>query len=261
MFNQSNRWIKRGISVVPMKFHIEYFGSMNALVSVYHRDGTVSVTHGGIEMGQGLNTKAAQTAAHILGIPIDKISIKPSNNLTAPNAIVTGGSIGSEISCFAIKRACEELLKRLEPLKEKDASLTWDMLIANAFEKEIDLSASYFYKASDLEEYCVWGAACCEVEVDILSGNFLLKRVDILEDLGESMSPGIDVGQIEGAFVMGLGYWLTEELIYDPSNGKLLTNRSWNYKVPGPKDIPVDFRIKFSQKSSNPFGVLRSKGK
>lgn len=83
-----------------MKFHVEYFGSLHALVSIYHRDGSVSVTVGGIEMGQGLNTKVAQTAAHILGVPLDQISIKPSNNLTAPNAIVTGGSIGSEISCF-----------------------------------------------------------------------------------------------------------------------------------------------------------------
>lgn len=83
-----------------MKFHVEYFGSLHALVSIYHRDGSVSITVGGIEMGQGLNTKVAQTAAHILGVSLDKISIKPSNTLTAPNAIVTGGSIGSEISCF-----------------------------------------------------------------------------------------------------------------------------------------------------------------
>lgn len=83
-----------------MKFHVEYFGSLHALVSIFHRDGSVSVTVGGIEMGQGLNTKVAQTAAHVLGVPLKKIIIKPSNNLTAPNAIVTGGSIGSEISCF-----------------------------------------------------------------------------------------------------------------------------------------------------------------
>lgn len=93
-FNSVNRWKKRGISTVPMKFHIEYFGSCNAIASVYKNDGSVSITHGGIEMGQGLNTKAAQTASHILGIPLRKISIKPTNNHTAPNAIVTGGSLG-----------------------------------------------------------------------------------------------------------------------------------------------------------------------
>lgn len=99
-FNLANRWMKKGIAIVPMKFHVEYFGSLHALVSVYHRDGSVSVTVGGIEMGQGLNTKVAQTVAHVLGIPLDQVSIKPSSSLTAPNAIVTGGSIGSEISCF-----------------------------------------------------------------------------------------------------------------------------------------------------------------
>ena len=99
-FNNENRWIKRGIAIVPMKFHVEYFGTLHSLVSIYHRDGSVAITVGGIEMGQGLNTKVAQVASHVLGIPLEKISIKPSDALTAPNSIVTGGSIGSEISCF-----------------------------------------------------------------------------------------------------------------------------------------------------------------
>ena len=99
-FNNANRWTKKGIAVVPMRYSLDYFGTMNALVSVYHGDGSVAITHGGIEMGQGMNTKAAQVAAHILGIPLNKISIKPTNTMTAPNAIVTGGSIGSEIVCY-----------------------------------------------------------------------------------------------------------------------------------------------------------------
>lgn len=116
------------------------------------------------------------------------------------------------------------------------------------------------YKSSDLKEYDIFGASCAEIELDVLTGNIQLRRVDILEDVGESLSPGIDIGQIEGAFVMGLGYWLTEHLIYNRETGELLTNRTWNYKPPGAKDIPIDFRIKFRKKSSNPFGVLRSKG-
>ncbi|KAL7051325.1 hypothetical protein ACKWTF_004430 [Chironomus riparius] len=258
-FNSINRWIKRGIAIVPMRFIIEYFGSLHAFVSIYHRDGSVSVTVGGIEMGQGLNTKVAQTAAHILGVSLDKIIIKPSNALTAPNDIVTGGSIGSEITCFAAQKACEILRDRLKVLKNENPNLSWNEMIKTAFAKDIDLAASYMYKAKDVENYSLYGATCCEMEVDLLTGNVLVNRVDIMEDVGESISPGIDIGQIEGGFVMGLGYWLTESLVYDPVTGELLTNRTWNYKPPGAKDIPIDFRINFLNKSSNPFGVLRSK--
>ncbi len=128
-----------------------------------------------------------------------------------------------------------------------------------AFNKNLHLMASGSCSPNDVKGYDIWGATCCEVEVDILTGNYLLKRVDILEDVGQSMSPGVDVGQIEGAFVMGLGHFLMESLVYDKQTGELKTNRTWNYKVPGAKDIPIDFRIKFLQNSSNPFGVLRSK--
>lgn len=151
-------------------------------------------------------------------------------------------------------------MKRLAPVRAENPKFYWSQLIDKAFEKHIDLAATYMYKAPDLKEYDIWGASCCEAEVDLLTGNIQLKRVDILEDVGESISPGVDVGQIEGAFVMGLGYWLTESLVYNRENGELLTNRTWTYKPPGAKDIPVDFRVNFIRKSSNPFGVLRSKG-
>ncbi|XP_070499173.1 uncharacterized protein [Chironomus tepperi] len=258
-FNSRNRWRKRGIGIVPLKYPLNFFGTKHAMVSIYHGDGSVSVAVGGIEMGQGLNTKVAQTVALTLGIPLDKIQIKPSNSFSSPNAIVTGGSQGSEVSCFAVAKACEILNERLKPIKAKNPNNEWSETIAEAHNSNVDLVGTYMYKSTDLESYNIWAASCAEVEVDVLTGNILINRVDIMEDVGESLSPGIDIGQIEGGFVMGLGYWLTESLVYDRITGELLTNRSWNYKPPGAKDIPIDFRINFLKKSSNPFGVLRSK--
>ncbi|XP_058830906.1 uncharacterized protein LOC131689673 [Topomyia yanbarensis] len=258
-FNVENRWRKRGIAIVPMRYPQGYFGSLHAIVSIYHDDGSVSIAHGGIEMGQGMNTKVAQVAAHVLRIPLNKVIIKPTNNLTAPNAICSGGSITSEAVCFAVKRACDVLLERINPIREANKDDSWEVLIDKCHMQSVDLCATYMYKGSDLVPYVIWGLSCSEVEVDVLTGNVQFLRVDILEDVGESLSPGIDVGQIEGSFVMGIGYYLTEALVYDPENGALLTNRTWTYKPPGAKDIPVDFRIRFLRNSSNEAGVLRSK--
>lgn len=159
----------------------------------------------------------------------------------------------------AAKKACETILERMKPVRDENPNAEWSKLVDKAFDKQIDLCETYMFKPSDLQEYNIWAASCCEIEVDLLTGNIQILRVDIMEDVGESLSPGIDVGQIEGAFIMGLGYWLHESLIYDRQSGELLTNRTWNYKPPGAKDIPIDFRITFMRKSSNPFGVLRSK--
>lgn len=125
----------------------------------------------------------------------------------------------------------------------------------------MSLTANHTFKVGDLQMYDIWGLCLSEVEVDILTGNLLINRVDILEDTGESLSPSIDIGQIEGAFIMGVGYWLTEKLVFNRQTGELLTNRTWNYKPPGVKDIPIDFRITLLQNSPNPAGFLRSKGK
>lgn len=138
---------------------------------------------------------------------------------------------------------------------------TWSELVATCYDKQIDLRATVQFKDTDLAAYSIYGVTAAEVEVDILTGVFQLRRVDLWEDVGESMSPLVDVGQVEGAFIMGLGYWCTEELVYDRMDGRLLTDRTWNYKPPGALDIPVDFRIKFLRRSPNPnAGVLRSKG-
>lgn len=160
----------------------------------------------------------------------------------------------------AAMKACEEINHRLEPIRAelgKDAS--WPAVVKAAYGKTIDLSATHQWRGADFTPYSIVGVCCAEIELDVLTGNVLVTRVDIEEDVGESMSPLMDVGQVEGAFMMGLGYWMTEKLVYNRENGELLSNRTWSYKVPGAKDIPVDFRVNFLKNTPNPVGILRSK--
>lgn len=158
--------------------------------------------------------------------------------------------------------ACEELLARIKPVRDAMPKGTpWAEITSKCNSRSIDLTSKYLCTAGDVQSYAIEGLSCAELEVDILTGTVQLRRVDILEDTGESMSPNVDVGQVEGSFVMGIGYWLTESLVYDRESGELLTNRTWTYKPPGVKDIPIDFRVRFMAKRPNPLGVLRSKGK
>ncbi|KAJ8719472.1 hypothetical protein PYW08_011647 [Mythimna loreyi] len=259
-FNNNNRWRKRALKLLPMTYDLFYIGPYNSLISIYHADGSVMITHGGIEMGQGINTKVAQVCAYMFGIPLEKISIKPSSSFTSPNAMATGASIGSECVSFATMKACEIILERLAPVRKTMDKPSWEDLVQKAYEIGVDLQASYMYSStSGVKPYDIYGVCALEVEVDILTGNHDIRRVDLLEDTGRSLSPLIDVAQIEGAFVMGLGYWTSEKIIYDPDSGKMLTDRTWTYKPPGIKDIPADFRVYFRRNSKNPNGVLQSK--
>lgn len=161
----------------------------------------------------------------------------------------------------ACKKACEHLLDRIKPVRDSmPANTTWSQITTECNNKLIDLTEKYVCTVADFKSYVIHGLSCAEIEVDILTGSVMLRRVDILEDTGESMSPLVDVGQVEGAFVMGLGYWLTENLAYDRQTGELLTNRTWTYKPPGAKDIPVDFRVRFMANKPNELFALRSKG-
>ncbi|XP_062703177.1 uncharacterized protein LOC109421858 [Aedes albopictus] len=258
-FNENNRWKKRGIAWIPMKFQTDFHGIYYAMVSINIGDGSVVVTHGGIEMGQGINTKVTQVIAFTLGIPLDMVSVKPSNTWTAANSDPSVASITSESVCYAASEACKILLERMKPQRQKYPDAPWFQLVQICYVASVDLSANFMFKATDVLPYFIWSLCSAEIEVDILTGNILIRQIDVQEDTGESMSPGIDIGQIEGAITMGLGYHLAEELIYDARNGKLLTDRTVNYKILGAKDIPVDFRINFLKGSSNPCGVLRSK--
>ncbi|CAD7078511.1 unnamed protein product [Hermetia illucens] len=242
-----------------MRFPIIYFGQISAAVAIYHYDGTVLISHGGVEIGQGINTKAAQVAAYTLGIPLDMVAVKASNTFDGANSICTGASVTSETVCFAVRKACNQLLSRMKPVREKLDSPTWLEVVQKSHEENINLFSRQIHKLGDLEEYNVWGLACTEMEVDILTGKWQITRADVWEDTGESLSQLIDVGQVEGGFVQGLGYWLTEKLVYDRQTGELMTFNTWEYKVPGAKDIPIDFRIKLIQERPNPHGFLRSK--
>lgn len=262
LFNAQNRWRKRGLGLALMEFPltVDIALAYPATVAIYHTDGSVVISHGGIEIGQGINTKVAQVAAFVLGVPLERIRIESSNTITAANSFVTANSMASELVGIAVRKSCDKLNERLEPVKRRLGSqATWQQVVEAAFTQSISLIATESFKMGDQSNYSIYGISLSELEVDILTGNHLISRVDILEDAGESLSPNVDVGQVEGAFVMGLGYYLTEHLVYDRQTGRLLTNRTWNYHPPGAKDIPIDFRIELLQKSPNPVGFLRSK--
>jgi len=265
-FNTANRWKKRGLSMVPMRYDHSVAASgfqvkMHALVSVYS-DGSVAVAHSGIEMGQGLNTKVQQVVAYELGIPIETVQIKPTQNLTNPGASVTGGSAGTESNSMAAIYACSILKERLEPFKKKlGTSATWIEIITAASQAGVDLCARYQFEAlkDNYPGYSIWGVAVTEVEVDILTGEMYIVRADVLEDAGLSTNPQVDIGQVEGAFCMGLGMWTCEELKYARDTGDLLTKNTWEYKPPASKDIPQDMRISLLQGARNPLGCLSGK--
>lgn len=201
-YNSENRWRKRGISISPMNYRLKYFGNFASFIAVYHGDGTVAVCHAGIEMGQGVNTKVAQVCAHTLKIPLNLVSVKPSNNLVTPNAVVSGGSITSETCCFATIKACQNLLDRLEPIRKTMTNPTWQELVSKAHLSGVDLSAHHMATQLDgLTNYSIYGVTITEVEIDVITGQHQILRVDILEDTGESLSPDIDVGQVRKIWI------------------------------------------------------------
>ncbi|XP_061428611.1 LOW QUALITY PROTEIN: xanthine dehydrogenase-like [Lethenteron reissneri] len=263
-FNADNRWKKRGLAVVPIKYNLSWnWCHFLCTVAIYAQDGTITITHGGIEMGQGINTKVAQVCAFELGVPVDIVSVKPTTTLCSPNAQATGGSVSSEINCMGIQKCCEMLKDRMKDVKASlPPDTPWKDLVSACFKKTVNLTAQYWVwpdATSTEPRYNSYGVTATEAELDVLTGEHVLRRVDILFDCGQSMNPAIDVGQVEGAFTMGLGYWLTERLVYHPTSGQLLTNGTWEYKPPSSKDIPVDFRVHLLKDAPNPAGVLRSK--
>lgn len=197
-FNKVNRWKKKAIKISVMSFPVIFYGNYSAMVSIYRGDGTVTVTTGGIEMGQGANTKAAQVCAYELGISLENVSILPHYSFVAANNVFSGSSIVSESVCYSIIKACEILKKRLEPIKEKLTNPTWEELVLKAGEELVDLTATYMMtdKEEELKGYNAYAVVILEVELDVLTGRYEILRTDILEDVGLSANPAIDVGQV-----------------------------------------------------------------
>ncbi|KAF2199175.1 xanthine dehydrogenase/oxidase [Delitschia confertaspora ATCC 74209] len=257
-FNKTHKWNKRGLAIIPTKFGISFtalfLNQAGALVHIYH-DGSVLVAHGGTEMGQGLHTKMTMIAAEALQVPQESVFISETATNTVANASSTAASASSDLNGYAIWNACEQLNERLAPYREKlgpDASMK-DLATAAYFDR-VNLSAQGFYKTPDIGY--VWGAntgqmffyftqgvAAAEVEIDTLTGDWTCRRADIKMDIGRSINPAIDYGQIEGAFVQGQGLFTTEESLWFRGNGQVATRGPGNYKIPGFRDIPQDFRV------------------
>uniref|UniRef100_A0A8C0VCU6 Xanthine dehydrogenase n=1 Tax=Cyanistes caeruleus TaxID=156563 RepID=A0A8C0VCU6_CYACU len=271
-FNKQNRWKKRGMSIIPTKFGISFtvpfLNQAGALVHVY-TDGSVLLTHGGTEMGQGLHTKMIQVASRALGVPTSKIYISETSTNTVPNTSPTAASVSADINGMAVYNACQTILKRLEPIKQSNPKGSWEDWIKTAYESCVSLSATGFYRIPDVGynfeknegkpfSYFSYGVACSEVEIDCLTGDHKNIRTDIVMDVGTSLNPAIDIGQIEGAFVQGIGLFTMEELRYSPE-GNLYTRGPGMYKIPAFGDIPTEFYVSLLRDCPNSKAVYSSK--
>lgn len=206
-YNSQNRWKKRGIRFVFLKWlHLQprYF---DVNLSVFQGDGTVIISHGAVEIGQGINTKISQIAAYMLEIPLEMIIVKENNTTISPNSAVTGGSISTQHIIIAVEKCCEELLARLDPIRRKLNNPTWKVLIEKSYEMAIDLQVHGFVNKDDTQNYQVYGVTVAEVEIDVLTGEHEILRVDILQDVGKSINPVLDIGQVSLSILFKLLYF------------------------------------------------------
>ncbi|XP_034034746.1 xanthine dehydrogenase/oxidase [Thalassophryne amazonica] len=272
LYNRQNHWTKRGLAIVSTKFGISFsvtcFNQAGALVHVY-TDGSVLLTHGGTEMGQGLHTKMVQIASRVLGVSCSKIYISEMSTNTVPNSSSTAASTSSDLNGAAVQNACEILVKRLEPYKTKNPKGSWEDWVTAAYFDRVSLSASGFYKTPDIGydfetnsgrpfHYFTYGVACSEVEIDCLTGAHKNLSTTIVMDVGNSLNPAIDVGQVEGAFMQGLGLFTLEELHYSPA-GVLLTRGPGSYKIPAFGDIPSRLTVSLLRDAPNDKAIFASK--
>ncbi|MBK9517345.1 MAG: xanthine dehydrogenase molybdopterin binding subunit [Anaeromyxobacter sp.] len=290
-FNAVSPWLKRGLALTPVKFGIAFTAfSMNqagALLHVY-TDGSVHLNHGGVEMGQGLFTKVAQVVADELGLPPELVRLMPTATEKVPNTSPTAASSGSDLNGAAALVAARTLRGRLAAVaatllggraadvvfeggrvRQGRRSASFAEVARAAHAARVGLSAAGFYRTPRLRYdrrrhrgrpflYFSQGAAVAEVEVDTLTGEHRLLRVDLLHDCGGSLNPALDRGQVEGGFVQGMGWLTSEELVWD-ERGRLLTHAPSTYKIPACSDVPEDFRVTLRGRPNREPTVRRSK--
>ncbi len=283
-YNKNSPILKKGISLTPVKFGISFTATFlnqaGALLHVY-TDGSMQLSHGGTEMGQGLNTKVAQIVAQEFQVDIEHIQITSANTSKVPNTSPTAASSGTDLNGKAAQNAARTIKQRLidfcvahfgvtdeevvfsnNTVMIREQIMTFADLIQLAYFNQISLSSTGFYKTPKIYYdhatakgrpfyYFAYGASCSEVLVDTLTGEYKTLRVDILHDVGASLNPDIDIGQIEGGFIQGMGWLTTEELVWN-DKGKLATNGPMGYKIPAIADTPIDFRTHLVENRSNP---------
>lgn len=282
-FNEKSPVIRKGIALTPVKFGISFtmtaYNQAGALVHIY-QDGSIHLNHGGTEMGQGLYTKVAQVVADAFNVDIERVKITATTTGKVPNTSATAASSGSDLNGMAALDAARQLKVRLIDFAcrqwkvEKDQVeflpnrvrvgediVPFETLVRAAYYDRVQLSAAGFYKTPKIHwdraagkgrpfYYFAYGAACSEVSIDTLTGEYLVDRTDILHDVGKSLNPAIDIGQVEGAFVQGMGWLTTEELWWD-AKGRLRTHAPSTYKIPLASDRPKIFNVKLAEWSEN----------
>jgi xanthine dehydrogenase/oxidase len=296
-FNAQHKWKKRGLAILPTKFGIaftaKFMNQGGALVHLY-QDGTVLISHGGTEMGQGLHTKCAQVAAHAFEIPLSQVFIDDSSTDKVANTNPTAASQGTDLYGMATLIACREILQNIQPMREKlKPNATLAEVATAAFFERIDLTAHGFYKVADERcgydwdsptptdpeilklpdnswrghafNYFTQAVAVSEVEIDVLSGDHRTLRADIMADVGSSINPALDIGQIEGAFIQGMGWSTMEEITWGDDEhtwvkpkGRLFTQGPGTYKIPAFNDCPESFNVTLMD-TANPFAVHSSR--
>jgi len=282
-FNAEQNVIRRGIALTPVKFGISFNTSFlnqaGALIHIYS-DGSVHLNHGGTEMGQGLNIKIAQIVAHEFQIPLRAVKITATSTGKVPNTSATAASSGTDLNGMAAQHAAQTLKRRMAEFLAKQAGIDPEQVsfidnqvivgtdrhgfadaVRQCYLGRVSLSATGFYATPKIHwdkmrltgrpfYYYAYGAACSEVAVDMLTGESRILRTDILHDVGKSLNPAIDIGQIEGGFVQGAGWLTTEELVWG-EDGRLLTHAPSTYKIPACSDRPLIFRVKLFEQGEN----------